>query len=296
MSKIYQKREYKLKPIEIPDDRDFLRRDFFAYGIFKKGQLAHVKIKRFVDYMEDAEISREIQLRDGVPFITNNESENITKGQKIFFIEGKEKEAYEAICNTEPRQFYEWGIVEIGRKEYNVLIGKRPGDGSSHHCDDNDVYMDSFDGKNDIYFSELFPFIRNELYQLDGGNSEQNEIFKLQMYYMLLWSAIDRYCSLKYDITNKQGDYLRALSEDPIFTNALCNTRLKRRKPIFSARDLNWYYFNVRNPYFLVNYYYTIRSNVVHRGKEAKVKKQDLRLSLEELLEIFEKMIDETFK
>ena len=113
---------------------------------------------------------------------------------------------------------------------------------------------------------------------------------------MLLWSAIDRYCSLKYDVTNRQGDYLEALSEDYIFINALDNTHIRKGRPIFSAKNLLYYKLDKNNPKFCVNYYYTIRSNVVHREKDKKVKIGELYSSLVGLLEIFEKMIDETFK
>lgn len=179
------------------------------------------------------------------------------------------------------------------------MFGKYPRKGSSHHCDDNEEYLDSFDGKRDTYFSELFPFIRKELNALNDQKLKLNEnelLFKLQMYYMLLWSAIDRYCSLKYDVTNRQGDYLEALSEDYIFINALDNTHIRKGRPIFSAKNLLYYKLDKTNPKFSVNYYYTIRSNVVHRGKDKKVKIGELHSSLVELLEIFEKMIDETFK
>lgn len=287
-------KDYRLKPVEIPnDDEDFCKRGFFAYGIFKKGQLAYSKIKDCVDHIEDDEINRELLLRDGMPIISYNESDLTTKGHKIFFIDGKEEETYEKICKILPKPFYRWSIIEIDEEEYNVLIGKRPGAGSIHYCDDNENYIDCFDGKLDPYFSRIIPFIRNEIGDL---KHDENEIFRLQMYYMLLWSAIDRYCSLKYDVTEKQGDYLKALSKDCIFINALDRTSIEKRRPIFSANRLGRFKFDEEKPLFIINYYYTLRSNVVHRGKDEKNKIGILRSSLGELLEIFEIMIDETFE
>ena len=295
------RRKYELKPLKIPDDdENFLKRGFFAYGIFKEGQLAHSKIKEYVDHIEHEEVNREMRLRDGVPFITNQENRHsTTKGHVIFFIEGKEEKAYEIICNTEAKQLYGWGIIEIDENKYNVLFGKNPKKGSSHHCDDNEEYLNSFDGKRDPYFSEIFPFIRNglnELFDQEKKVKENEILFRLQMYYMLLWSAIDRYCSVKYDVTNRQGDYLKALSKDYFFINALDNTPIRGGRPIFSAKNLSFFKLDKTNPWFCVNYYYTIRSNVVHRGKDKKVKIGELHSSLVELLEIFEKMINETFK
>lgn len=292
------KSKFVYRPLKTPNNAEFLKRGLFAYGKFKKGQIAYSRIEDCVDRdPEDDEINREMLLRDGVPLITNKGSPKITKGHKIHFIEGKEKEAYETISKTIPEALYKWSIIKIVDDDYNVLIGVNPGFGSSPHCDEDDKYMDNFDGNNDPYFSELIPFIRSELNVLkDDGN----RMFKLQMYYMILWSAIDRYCRLKYNVSKNQGDYLTALSEDSIFQNAFDSTPTRRKHTIFSATNIFGFKFNAKDPKdkykFVINYYYTIRSNVVHRGKDKKVKEIELEISLNELLEIFEKMIKETFK
>lgn len=289
-----KKKKFKYEPLKIPDnDNDFFDRGFFAYGIFKKGQIAYSKIKEFVDepLTSDGEINRTMLLRDGAPLITDNVSNDLTKGKKIHFLDGDEKEAYQAICKTQPEKLYKWSIVKIDEVDYNVLIGANT-NGSSLHCDDDGNYLDSFDGRNDPYFSDLIPFIRFELKTLKYDN---NTMFKLQMYFMILWSAIERYCTLKYDVSDRQGDYLEALSNDPIFINVLQNTKLNRKPPIFSAKTGSPFIIT-NKPSFIINYYYTIRSNAVHRGKDRKIKEAILKESLEELLELFEKLINETFK
>lgn len=113
---------------------------------------------------------------------------------------------------------------------------------------------------------------------------------------MLLWSGIERYCSLKYGAVNKPGDNLKELSEDPLFCDAVKNTEIRNRNPIYSAKNASPYYLNLKNLYFVVNYYYTLRSNVVHRGKQGNNRFGDLYQSSWELLDIFDYMIDNTFK
>ena len=42
---------------------------FFAYGIFKPGQIAHFRIKDLVENTKDAEISGSLKERDGIPLL-----------------------------------------------------------------------------------------------------------------------------------------------------------------------------------------------------------------------------------
>ena len=53
--------------------------------------------------------------------------------------------------------------------------------------------------------------------------------------------------------------------------------------------------YNPDLKYYIVNFYYTIRSNVVHRGKEAGNRIDELENSLDDLLNIFDYMIEKTF-
>lgn len=77
---------------------------------------------------------------------------------------------------------------------------------------------------------------------LDGEG--ESEIFKLQMYYMLLWSAIERYMKLKYDVSNTENDYLRALANDDVYNEAFSRVNPRNRDSIRSAKNASRYYFN----------------------------------------------------
>ena len=280
------------KPVEVPDDEFFYERPFFAYGHFKKGQLAYSKIADCVEDVANDAVPFKMHIRDGVPAIRKEQSDRKTMGHKIYFVNGKEEEAYSIISNTQLGNFYKWDTVEIGGETFNVLTTEDL-EGTFVYVDGNGNYIGEYDGKNDPFFFKAPQFIRNELEKMDY--EDKCSIFRLQMYYMLLWSAIDRYCTLKYDVSKKQGDYLKALSQDDAFLSALYSIKPEKRDAIRSARNERPLYFNLERPNFIVNFYYTIRSNVVHRGKEPENNMDGLIMSLNDMLDIFDKLIENTF-
>ena len=114
------------------------------------------------------------------------------------------------------------------------------------------------------------------------------------MAYMLLWSSIDRYCTLKYDVGLNFNQYRKMLSEEKAFNNALkkyCNSQ----RSVYSVQNIQEFILNPENPMYSLNYYYTIRCNVVHRGKAIYNDSKMLKQSLRELLNIFRDVLDDTF-
>lgn len=281
-------------PVTPPDD---VNKPFFAYGIFKKGQIAHSKIEdcvEFVDDADDVEITDcELKVRDGVPFIADKTSEGYnTKGQIIHFCEGREEEAYQIISDTEPEDLYEWGETTVKGKEVNVLYGIAAGPGSFLYETNDGEYVDSFDGRQDPFFSDLIDFLNLEC---QNRINDDYNLFRLQMQYMILWSAIDRYCTLKYDSKNFQAGNISKLSKDPLFIESINECHLPDHKSIYSSIDAKpWEWRN--SPFSKLNFYYKVRGNVVHRGKDWHTNKDILGQCLDELLEIFSKLIDKTFE
>ena len=283
---------YDPRPVELPfDDSEFFDRPFFAYGIFQKGQLAYSKIADCVETVERDGIHREMHIRDGVPVIKNEISDKITKGDKIHFIDGRKADAYKIISNTQLGNVYKWDTVYIGNERFNILVTENL-NGTFLNIDYDGNYQDHFDGSNDPFFSEVPEFISKEL---RNRNFYQDFIFKYQMHYMLLWSAIERYRVLKYDVSKKQGDYLKALSHDNLFKEALEIVNPRNRDEIYSANNATPFYFNTNRPSFIVNYYYTIRCNVAHRGKDPENNFESLIDSLNDLLNIFDYILEKTF-
>lgn len=306
-----------------PPNEENIQNPFFAYGIFKPGQIAFSKIKDYIWKYKPFEIPHTMYIRDGVPIIENKESSLTTKGYVIYFNKEDYNDAYKIISQTQSFKLYEWNTICAGKEECNVLIGKDFLKGSHKSVDDGERYINEFDGKNDPYFKNLIHFLRCEMkyenpsdksrcgsddcnccsmncrFYSEGCKlySRNHEFYKLQMHYMLLWSGIDRYCSLKYGPYLDQWELRSKLANDVVFNESLqeCwnQNKINSKRDVYSTfllpRKLN------RNPWFAINYYYTIRCNVVHRGKAKKVEESILRESLKELLDIFEGVINKTF-
>lgn len=279
------------KPVSPPDD---LNKPFFAYGVFKKGQLAHSKIEDYVESVDDdAEIENcMMMIRDGIPLISNEKAEGYTtKGHIIWFLD--EYRAYKIISDTEPEDLYEWGKTTVKGVEVNVLYGKNPQDGSYPYENDNGIYVDNFEGTLDPLFSDdLFDLLE---YESNNLKDDDCDIFRLQMCYMMLWSAIDRYCILKYDSINYQSDNLKKLSEDPVFRESVDESDLPSHNQIYSAKDAKEWEWREWSYFSKLYFYYVVRCNVVHRGKDRQTNIGILHESLDELLCVFRKVIDKTF-
>lgn len=278
------------RTLDLPDDIDL---PFFAYGIFKPGQLAHSKIKGFANEItDDIEINYKMKTRDGVPILIDNENEHYnTKGSLITFKETRKEKAYALISKTMLRALYEWKTIKIDGDEANVLIGKNT-DYGSYPIEDLAERV-SFDGKRDPLFSDAIELIENNL-NYDKSRNEKS-FFELQMNYMLLWSAIERYSSIKYNKRNKAWNN-KQFSKEKAFKKGIMKFKDEYHQPIYSTDDLKVHKFNEEDPYETLLYYYTFRCNVVHRGKAMISDYFMLKKAAEELLVIFKDVLKDTFE
>ena len=268
---------------------------FFAYGILKPGEIAYSRIKEFIDNKDDTNIHFKMKQRDGVPILLRNENEKFKTIGNIYHFNNK-TDAYDEINKIISNELYEWGTIRLGTDDVNVLFGKDPNHGSDiieNTKDRND--SEDFKGKHDLLFENGINLIRKNLntenfYHEDG-------FLQLQMNYMLLWSAIDRYCKLKY---NKEDEYANriALSEDDLFIDALKNIKNKKvYRKIYTTDSLVERNFNTNKPKWCINYYYTLRCNIVHRGKSNVGRDLGLlKKATNDLLDIFEYILENTFK
>ena len=278
------------KNLDLPDDTTL---PFFAYGIFKPGQLAYSKIKNHVDeHIDDIEINYEMMIRDGVPILIDRKSDyHQTKGSLITFKEGRKEKAYGYISETILRKLYEWKTIEIDGNPINILFGVDPRNGSNYIEDPHERV--SFNGKNDPFFHEAVDMIERNLNSIEFSWDIEN-FFELQMNYMLLWSAIDRFSSLKYNEQTKGKNYKR-FSKEKAFKHGIKKYRDKRHLPVYSTDTLQLHEFNADNPYETIFYYYTFRCNVVHRGKAMTGDYHMLETAAKELMEIFKNILKDTF-
>lgn len=260
---------------------------FFAYGIFKPGQLAYSKIKEYTVNYYCYQIDYDMLMRDGVPFIVPSEYSK-THGFLIYFEEKYSKKAYEIISKTEPKKLYKWCEIKVGENKANVLMGRKPDKGSSYIEGNRRDY----DGRQDPFFKEALEVVEKELKDEKIWHNIE-DFFKLQMAYMLLWAAIERYCSLKYNAA-KIWQKNEELSKEEIFKKSL-KKHVQSQRTVYSSENLRKFTLNAEKPFESLEYYYTIRCNVVHRGKAMYNDSKMLKQSLGELLNIFRDVLDDTF-
>jgi len=271
---------------------------FFAYGVFKPGQLGFFQIKDFTDKYSPYDITGVLYERDGVPLFNPEKAYSKVKGYLITFKENQQDEAYKRIADTEPDYQYTWDTVEIsGTGKANILAGKKIKKGSIL-CEYN-----YYDGNKDPLFNEALEIIESMLIKKPQSSEMKHdfsnpisEIFYLQMAYMLLWSSIERYGSLKYGMRLGPVDKNKKMSSEPAFRDGLRNT-VKGERTVFSAIEpRKKIVLNPEKPEKSMDYYYQIRSNTVHRGKSVFHDKELIEASLKELLTIFRGMLSESFK
>ena len=107
------------------------------------------------------------------------------------------------------------------------------------------------------------------------------------MAYLLLWSAFERYVSLRYHLGNKVIEKVNKLADEHAFSSGLLKHVAQRREVYRADRPDQKALLDPQRPRKALEYYYQIRSNIVHRGK-AVVRDHDRVLnSLTELLLIF---------
>lgn len=276
-------------PLDPPADTSL---PFFAYGIFKPKQLAYSKIKNHVDEEKliNAEVNYGMKIRDGVPILIDKQRWGHTNGFIITFREGHEEESYNVISKTLLKKLYEWRTIEIDGKPVNVLFGVDPDKGSNYIEDPEDSI--NFDGKKDPLFSKVLGLIERNLNSIKFS-WEGEGFFELQMNYMMLWSAIDRYSSLKYNRDKTTNN--KKFANQKAFREGIKNFEDKFHMPVYSNEDLKIHEFDAEDYENTIFYYYTFRCNVVHKGKSMPGDYDMLRQATEELLEIFKDVLNDTF-
>jgi hypothetical protein len=267
---------------------------FFAYGTFKPGQLAFFRIKQFVDRCTNDSVKGQLWERDAVPLLVPTEIyPSDISGNLIFFQSGGEELAYKEIIAIEPSKIYCW--EEVTTKEgviANTLVGKDYEIGSKPY-DGN-----CWDGRNDPFFTEALEEIDDILHEnIHPDPNSLKPLFRVQMAYLLLWIAIERYASLRYHLgSDRESKRKKCIASEKAFQEGLKKHIHKKNREIFSANELLSYKLDPNNPQGAINYYYQVRSNSIHRGKAVYDDYEILKYSCRELLNIFKDMLEDAWK
>lgn len=117
-------------------------------------------------------------------------------------------------------------------------------------------------------------------------------LFRLQMAYLLLWSSIERYVSLRYHLGDKVAEKVGQLANEPTFAAALKRYVTQGREVYRADRPQKKEILDPASPHKSLDYYYQVRCNITHRGKGVVGDYQILQSSLQELLAIFRDMLN----
>src|ERR1700686_287584 len=101
------------------------RLPFFAYGLFKPGQLCYFRISDLVINYRDVQVDGILKERDGIPLLSMSKDSKV-KGVLIFFHRERETDAYQRVIDIEPEDVYRWEIITtVDNVKANVLVGRK---------------------------------------------------------------------------------------------------------------------------------------------------------------------------
>lgn len=256
---------------------------FFAYGIFQPSEIAYFRIKEHVQSRQRHKLRGDLLVRDGI-LIADENGNGIVNGVVLTFRPNQGQFAYAKVADLEPEDQYRWAEVEIDNRRVNVLWGRKPNQGSQP--------LDyEWSGWRDPLLTTALEVVEETLstgrhYGWNLGNT-----FRLQMAYLLLWSAIERYTSLRYHLRGQATAKVMKLAEEPAFAEELLKQVKEDRKVHRTDTPDSKHFLKGKDPVGSLRYYYQIRSNLVHRGKAMPSDHQIILQSAEELLAIFRNVV-----
>jgi hypothetical protein len=265
---------------------------FFAYGIFRPGEISFLGIKDYVESVIPINVKGEIKYRDGLNFYVKNENKNV-EGYLIYFHSSASELAYEFINSMEPQKFFEWKSHSGEGCSYNLLYGRDPKKGSVENQDEFERYTMWEDPFFTVAFEETLP----HGIVVNNSNSIHDSMFKLQMKYMLLWTIIERFIFLRYSFGGKMGESRGEFSENLFVKAAIKEFGLDNqiKRDLYATNDPgDKVSYSIDNSKKAIQYYYQVRCNITHRGKGVH---QDLKLlenCYSELFNIINYVLEQT--
>jgi len=272
---------------------------FFSYGAFKPGQLAFTQLEVFIDPEKPPErvsVSGRLLVRDGLPLFAPGA--HLIEGYVLHFTKKDRAQAYKVIRTFEPAEIYEWDTLDLddqGLLRGNVLLGKFLDQGNPAELEKN-----SWSFSDDPVFKEGLNMVAAIIEEDCDSQKEQKRpfewarFFRLQMAYLLLWSAVQRFTCFCYSPKLNDAERNNKLSADPRFKQALLKIQPQVRSVSTSLRPDKVYSLNSQSPKDAVDYYYQIRCNLSHRGKANYVDLETLDSSLWELYQILCRILTAT--
>jgi len=260
----------------LPADCDL---PFFAYGMFQPSEIAFFRIKAHVESTQHHKLSGSLLIRDGI-LVADKHGNGRFGGSILTFYPNQRQTAYEKIAELEPEEQYRWAEVAVSNCRANILWGRKPNQGSQP--------LDyAWSGWQDPMLTVALDVVEETLSNAHQYERDLANTFRLQMSYLLLWSAIERYTSLRYHLRGQATAKVLKLAEEPAFAKELLEQVKEDRKIHRTDTPDSKQYLKASDPLKSLGYYYQVRSNLVHRGKAMPSDHKIILLSCRELLAIF---------
>ena len=263
---------------------------FLAYGSFKPGELRFNLIKQFVVETKPTKVYGLMKEKDGVPIFYTTKTKSYAwfdyAAYEIHFKKGQEQQAYQIISENEPNSYYTW----VNFQGANILEGKSRLRGLEEFMDE------TWSFKHDPYFSqgllackEIRKGSRSKMPEL---HQEYFDFFCNQSAFMLLWTIIERFCTLKYGNLSP-NEKLKSLYTDPEIEWDFVYDIVKRNDSIVrSDKEKEQLKLNSASSIKkILEYYYGLRSNMVHRGKNVFGDINRISDAFDELYQLVEAII-----
>jgi hypothetical protein len=266
---------------------------FFAYGIFAPGQIAFFQIKSYVRETIASSVPGILRIRDGLPILDAALQSEVVNGHRIEFNKPADAElAYESIRKMEPRTQYRWDSVG----DMNVLFGRSPAKGASPMEPDGGNGL-GWSSWSDPAFDDALRMVE-EICTKQRDWDDLRPFYRLQGAYMVLWSSIERYVSLRYGLgrNDKVLQRVKLLAKESQFVESLRATdplMEKKLRNLFRSDDprKRAVVFDCSDPDEAIDYLYQVRSNVTHRGKAERLDWDLLKTATSEALRIFQDVL-----
>ena len=263
---------------------------FLAYGSFKPGELRFNLIKQFVVETKPTKVYGLMKEKDGVPIFYTTKTKSYAwfdyAAYEIHFKKGQEQQAYQIISENEPNTYYTW----VNFQGANILEGKSRLRGLEEFMDQ------TWSFKHDPYFSQGLlackEIRKGSSSKMPELHQEYFDFFCNQSAFMLLWTIIERFCTLKYGNISP-NEKLKSLYTDPEIKWDFVHDIVKRNDSIVrSDREKDQLKLNSASSIKkILEYYYGLRSNMVHRGKNVFGDINRISDAFDELYQLVEAII-----
>lgn len=270
---------------------------FFSYGAFKPGELAFSQIAPFLSARpESASVSGSLKVRDGLPLLDGSGGRRVQGFMLAFTIE-KRLQAYETICQFEPKTIYLWKEAELlsPMVRVNLLVGRKLDRGGAQELEG-----ESWSFRDDPVFTHGMRVVeaatkewgQNTFDSAPPDHFDWARFFRLQMSYLLLWSIIERYSAFAFGPALSPEAKIKALGSDPGFISALRIHAPDEARSVSDSRDPGQrVQLDAGYPRKAAEHFYQVRNNLSHRGKGAWTDGEIVRRSLIDLVAIFREML-----